>query len=418
MDLFYILLILLLLTRAFGEIASRFNQPMLAGELLAGVVLGVIVGNYSQFFSVLSELSESHVFETITDLGIFFLMLLAGIEMRPRDIVGTAKGASLIALGGMVFPMALGLGLGFLILPDSNWKFSQMLFLGVALSITAVPIAIATLVELKQQRTKMGSTIVSAAVVDDLISLILLAVLVSVLETGGDINVSSLFVLSGQVLLFLVVTALIGHYVFPWVGRLMRHLKVKHIEFSMLLGWAFAFSVFAELLDMHFILGAYAAGLFFSRETISENLHRDVHVQVEAVSLGLFAPIFFASIGMSIDFTALTAAPLLVLGVIVVASIGKLLGSGAVALGVGFSKREALSIGIGMNARGAIELIVASIALKAGVFAQPDPTPPAVEYLYSAVVLMAIITSMTSPIGLRMVLKRYPTENAGETPDD
>jgi Kef-type K+ transport system membrane component KefB len=165
---------------------------------------------------------------------------------------------------------------------------------------------------------------------------------------------------------------------------------------------------------MHFILGAYAAGLFFSRETIDEAVHRDIHVQIEAVSLGLFAPIFFASIGMSINFSALTVVPLLVVAVIAAAFLGKLLGAGGAALAAGFSPRDAASIGIGMNARGAIELIIASIALQAGVFSHPQPTPPVVQYLYSAVVLMAIVAALTSPMGLKFVLKhRGGGEEAG-----
>lgn len=410
MELFYILLVLLFLTRAFGEIAVRFGQPMLAGELFAGVILGIVVGNFHQFFPVLSQLSDSRVFETITDLGIFFLMLLAGIEMRPGDILKAAKGASLIAAGGILFPMLLGSGLAYVILPESSWKLAQMLYLGVALSVTAVPITIATLVELGQQRSRIGTTIVSAAVFDDLISLILLAILVSVLNTGGGIELSSIFILGGKVLLFLAVTALIGHYVFPHTEKLTKRLRIKHIEFSILLGWAFAFSVFAEVLGMHFILGAYAAGLFFSRETIDETLHNDIRIQVEAISVGLFAPIFFASIGMSIDFSALTVVPILVVAVIVAAFLGKLLGAGTAALAGGFSIRDALSIGIGMNARGAIELIIASIALQAGVFSNPEPTPPVVKYLYSTVVLMAIVAALTSPIGLRIVLKHQKSQ--------
>jgi Kef-type K+ transport system membrane component KefB len=216
-----------------------------------------------------------------------------------------------------------------------------------------------------------------------------------------------LLTILGKVLLFLVVTGLIGHYVFPHMSKLTNRLKIKHIEFSVLLGWAFAFSVFAETLGMHFILGAYAAGLFFSREIIDEAVHKDVHIQVEAVSLGLFAPIFFASIGMSIDVSALATVPLLVVAVIAAAFLGKLLGAGGASLAVGFSVRDALTIGIGMNARGAIELIIASIALEAGVFSHPEPTPPVVKYLYSAVVFMAIVAALTSPVGMRRTLKQY-----------
>jgi Kef-type K+ transport system membrane component KefB len=269
-----------------------------------------------------------------------------------------------------------------------------------------VPITIATLMDLGKQRSRVGKIIVSAAVFDDLISLLLLAVLTSVLEAGGGFDFWTVGQLSGKVLLFFVITSLAGRYLFPLVGDLTQRFQIKHVEFSMLLGWALAFSALAELLDMHFILGAYAAGLFFTRRTVDKVVHDDLYHKVETITLGLFAPIFFASIGLSIRLEAVTEIPVFLIVLVLAAFLGKLLGAGLAAACCGLSRSESLAIGIGMNARGAVELIIAGIALRAGLFSHPDPTPPVVANLFSAVVIMAIFAAVTSPVGMRFVLSR------------
>lgn len=416
MELLYILLVLLIVTRLFGEIFARLSQPVLAGELLSGVILGVIVKKNERWFPILSDLAENQIFDAITDLGIFFLMLLAGIEMRPRDLARTSGSALFVALGGMLLPMPLGLGLGYFSLPDSDWKTAQMFFLGVALSITAVPITIATLIELKQQHSRLGRTIISAAVFDDIFSLFLLAVLTSLLHQAGGMSILSLGELAGKITLFFIITLAAGRWLFPWLNRLAhKHLQTKHVEFTMLMTSALAFSLLAEMLEMHFILGAFTAGLFFTRQSIEETLHRDVHVQVEAITLGFFAPLFFASIGLSIKLDAITASPVFLLLLILAAFLGKLMGAGIAARIMGLPRKEALAVGIGMNARGAVELIVADIAWKAGLFNHPDPAPPVVANLFSSVVLMAILATILSPMALRLVLSGTKASEGSQT---
>ncbi|QDV17535.1 High-affinity Na(+)/H(+) antiporter NhaS3 [Gimesia panareensis] len=413
MELLYILLVLLIVTRLFGEIFARLSQPVLAGELLSGVILGVIVKNNERWFPILSDLSENQIFEAVTDLGIFFLMLLAGIEMRPRDLAQTSGSALIVALGGMLFPMTLGMGLGYFSLPDSDWKTAQMFFLGVALSITAVPITIATLMELGQQHSRLGRMIISAAVFDDIFSLFLLAVLTSLLNQTGGLTPGSFGILTGKIILFFIITLVAGRWLFPWLNRIAhKHLQTKHVEFTMLMTSALAFSVLAEMLEMHFILGAFTAGLFFTRQSIEETLHRDVHVQVEAITLGFFAPLFFASIGLSINLDAITATPVFLFLLILTAFIGKMLGAGLAAKFCGLPRTEALAVGIGMNARGAVELIVADIAWNAGLFNYPEPAPPVVSNLFSSVVIMAILATILSPMALRLILSQTGTNNA------
>ena len=138
MDLFYVLLILLVATRAFGEVAERLGQPSLVGELIAGITLGSVVAAYPSAFPDMVGLGENDVFVSLTDLGMFFLMLFAGIEMQPHKILRYSRGAFMVAFCGMLFPLALGIGLGYIFLPETPLQTAQSLFIGTALAITAV----------------------------------------------------------------------------------------------------------------------------------------------------------------------------------------------------------------------------------------------------------------------------------------
>ncbi len=150
MDLFFVLLVLLVVTRAFGELAERLGQPSLVGELIAGVTLGSIVSRYPATFPDLVGLSDNQVFSSLTDLGMFFLMVFAGIEMQPYKIMRHSGSASVVAVGGMVLPLILGFALGVLFLPDTDLKLAQCLFIGTALAVTAVPATVRVLMDLGQ----------------------------------------------------------------------------------------------------------------------------------------------------------------------------------------------------------------------------------------------------------------------------
>ncbi|MDH3740679.1 MAG: cation:proton antiporter, partial [Hyphomicrobiales bacterium] len=300
MDLFYVLLILLVATRAFGELAERLGQPSLVGELIAGIALGAVVARYPSFVPGLVGLADNRVFATITDLGMFFLMLFAGIEMQPHKVLRYSKGAFVVAIGGMLLPLALGVGLGYLFLPDSQLKITQSLFLGTALAITAVPATVRILMDLGQLDSAVGQTIVSAAVFDDVFSLLLLAVLTGMMLFGEAPGVVDILLLTGKVVFFFAVTGIVGLYVFPLGGRFMHLLKAQELEISAVLVGAFFFAVMAELLGLHFIVGAFVAGLYFGNKTIDLASYERIKNSISAMTFGFLAPIFFASIGFNL----------------------------------------------------------------------------------------------------------------------
>ena len=404
MEIFYILLVLLIVTRACGELAARCQLPPLLGEVLAGIALGIVARNNAQALPILAELDHNEVFIALTDLAIFFLMLAAGLELRPKELVRSSVGSLAVAAGGMLLPFALGMGLAYAVLPESKAQFPQALFLGTALAVTAVPVAIRVLMDMGLLKSRVGQIIVSAAVIDDVFSLLLLTALTAVLQQGEIPDAAGFAVIAAKAALFFVVTVGYGRFISPRLGSLVKHARAEEFEFSILLIEALAYAVLAEILGLHFLLGPFMAGLFFSRATIDKRAFENAEVKVSGITSGFLAPLFFASIGLHLDFVGLVEVPGIVIGVVAAAMIGKVIGSAVPALLMRHRGRDALAIGFAMNGRGAVELIIADVALRAGLFEQPVPVPAEVQYLFSAVVIMAVVTTLLTPVALRLVL--------------
>lgn len=395
---FWILLILLLSTRIGSELAQRLGQPALVGEILAGVALGFVAGSGGWI--------DDKAIIVMAELGMFLLMLLGGAEMTPRRMIEASGGALAVAFGGMVLPLALGFGLGWLFLPDSPWKMAQALFVGVALAVTAVPVAIKVLKDLGQLQSRVGQTVVAAAVFDDILSLLLLALLTGLMRSGETPGAATLLALGGKVLLFFAITIAFGVYIVPWLGRLLKKLIAEEFPLSTLILLGLAYAVLAEALGMHFIIGAFLAGLFFRRQTATERIFEDVSSKLSGLTTGFFAPVFFAYIGLHMDPKAVLEIPLFTGLLLLLALGGKVLGAAGAARVAGLPPGESLAVGTAMSARGAVELVIAGVALEAGLFDRPDDPPAEVQFLFSSVVVMAICTTLLAPIGLRYVLRR------------
>jgi Kef-type K+ transport system membrane component KefB len=256
----------------------------------------------------------------------------------------------------------------------------------------------------------MGHTIVSAAVIDDVLSLVLLAVLTAVIRTGSLPDWNTVGSIALEVCLFFAITFFVGLFVLPRLGRAIRHLWADEFEFSGLLVVALAGAVLAEALQLHFIVGAFMAGLFFGRRTMGDDAYRAVRERISGLTTGFLGPIFFASIGLQLHVGAITAIPGLVVLLVALAIVAKLVGAGIPAYFTGLSGREATGVGVGMSARGAVELIIADIALQAGLFDWPDPPPPIVENLFSAIVIVAIVTTIFAPIAMQWMFRREQAE--------
>jgi Kef-type K+ transport system membrane component KefB len=374
--------------------------------LIGGILLGLFVATAADSSTALANLDSDRTFRAVLDVAVFFLMLLAGVEMRPKDLAGVSRQAAPIAIAGMLLPLALGLGLGWWWLPESEWKAGQSLFIGVALAVTAVPVAVKVLLDLDQLQSKVGRVIIAAAVMDDVISLALLAILTAVISADSGVSIGDVAGIAANVAIFFAIAWTSGRFLLTRVGTLVQKLDMQHAEFSLLIVYGLALAVLAEALDMHFLIGAFAAGVFFNRNVVGTKTYDRLKSQTEALTMGFLAPVFFASIGIHLNLDAVLEIPWFLLLLIVAATLGKLVGAGIVArFAGGFSGRHALAIGAAMNARGAVEIIIAGVALRAGLFNHPQPVPPQIEYLFSAIVIMAIITTLATPIALQRLLR-------------
>ena len=413
MEIFFQILVVLVLARLLGELAERLGQSASVGELLAGIALALGGLYLASITPWLADLPNSAVLGHLSNLGIFFLVLMAGIEMEPKEIAETSKGAFLVALGGMVVPLAAGCALGWLILPDSQLKVPQVLVVGVAMSITAIPATVRVLSEFDLLHSRLGETVVAAAVFDDIFGLFLLAVVTAVLETGNLPDLVTALWLLGKIALFFAITMALGVHIYPRVSRGLKQMQADALELSALVIAALAYGLLAELLGMHWILGAFMAGLYFEGVRVGEAVYRDIRVTVAAITGGVLGPFFFVSIGLTVDLEAITAVPAILGALVVLAFAGKALGAGLSARIAGLAWPAALAVGIGMTSRGAVELVVLRVAQEAGVFATEEGDAAVVRYLFSALVIMALANTFFMPVALRAILHRQSSVGSG-----
>ena len=402
---FCALLVLLVASRVLGEIAVRLGQPQLVGELVAGVGIGVAISAAPNLLPHLVQVSDSEVFEFIVELGAFFLMLLAGLELQPGEIAKSSARSAFVALGGVVLPLLAGVLLGWWFLPPSEARMGQILLLGVVLAITDVPTALWVLRDLKRLHTPPGRMIVSAAIFDDVLGLLLLAFLTAVLTTGAMLGWLDTVYIVARIAAFFVFSILIGVYVFPRLRKLLSKLHETEHEFSELIVAALTYGLIAEWLGLHLILGAFIAGLFFLGKSERTEMCEAVKCKMSGITSGFLAPILFASVGLNVDLEVIWTAPLFLFLLLVLAVLSKIVGCGVTARLGGLNARDALNVGVAMSARGAVALVVARIGLEMGVL--PDGgTETAADQLYSALVMVAIVTAIFMPVVLRVAMLR------------
>ena len=298
-------------------------------------------------------------------------------------------------------PLVGGFGLAWLFLPDSDLKPVQALLTGIALSISAIPAIVKMLTELGLLHTRVGEILVSAAIFDDVLGLFLLAVLLSIMDNGVFPDIATLLLMLAKVAAFFAITVTLGVHVYPRVSRGIKAMQGAAIEFSAITIVALAYGLLAELLGMHWILGAFMAGLYFEKTRVGRREYNEIRLICGTLTRGVLGPLFFVSIGLQVDLSAVTAVPVFLSLLIAVAFLGKLIGAGIPALLCGLQRQEAAIVGIGMSARGAVELVLLSIALESGIFSQAGQEDPIVSHLFSSLVIVGVITTLLAPIILR-----------------
>jgi Kef-type K+ transport system membrane component KefB len=394
--------ILLAVARILGEVMKKLQQPPVVGELLAGVLLGP-----STFGLAFPELqaaifpavqSQADLLSVVAWLGVLSLLVVTGLETDVHLIVQKGGTALLISLGGIVIPFATGLALGellpepFLTSPDRRLLFA--LFMAVAMSISAVPVIAKVLFDLKLIRRDIGQLTLAAAMTDDTIGWILLSV-VAGLAARGTVDVASVIISVGSAIAFLSICLTVGRRLISGIMTLVDKAGTGVVgQFSLILVLAFGFAAFTQEMGIEAVLGAFVLGILAGQ---AKRFRSEVGHTLETFTAGFVAPIFFASAGLKVDLVRLLDPEVLAVGgiVLAIACIGKFAGCYVGAWLGGLSHWERLAIGSGMNARGAMGLVVATVGLGLGVL-----TPE----MYSVIVMVAIVTSLMAPPLLRWTL--------------
>jgi Kef-type K+ transport system membrane component KefB len=408
--IFFIQIALLITVgRLLGEVMTRIGQPAVMGQIIGGVVLGpsvfgaLVPDLQHAIFPVASAGRE--MLKAVSELGILMLLLLTGMETDLALVKRVKAHAALTSAGGIIIPFALGYALGEYLpadlLPDPNRRLMTALFLATALSISSVKIVAAVLREVDFLRRDIGQVILASSILDDTIGWIILS-LIGGLAAHGVVQVTPLILSVSGTALFLAVCFTIGSTIVAALIRWTNDSFVMEMPvISVILVLMFALALLTDLIGVQTVLGAFVAGIMIGQSPI---LTKHIEEQLRGLIVALFMPVFFGVAGLAIDLKVL-ADPrlcLLTLAVIAIASVGKLGGCYLGSRISGLKHREGVAVGLGMNARGSTEIILATIGLGLGVLNQQ---------LFTVIVLMAMVTTLCMPPLLRWALARLP-ENA------
>ncbi|MGH7571985.1 MAG: cation:proton antiporter [Gemmatimonadota bacterium] len=400
---------LLITARGLGEISRRLGQPSVIGEILAGILLGpsLLSGVFPQIGEWLLPQDDlgAYLLEVMSLLGVMFLMLITGLETdiplirrHARTAIGTSCGG---ILATFFSGFLLGQHLPDFLLVDPGDRLIFSLFLATAMSISAIPVIAKVLMDLDLIRRDIGQIIIAAGMSDDTTGWILLSIVAGI-ASGAGVTAGGVLQSVGTVLAFLIISFTAGRWLvkraLDWV---QDEVQSEDRLLTLVVFLTFVWGGIAQALQLEAVLGAFIAGILFGQ---MRRLPDEVHVKLESIALGIFAPIFFAVAGLKVNARGLLEPGLLLITVIVVlvAILGKVVGTYAGARLIG--RRDhwtALSFGAGLNARGAMEIIIATIGLSLGVLTQD---------MFSIIVVMAMTTSLMAPPALRWALQHVEPE--------
>jgi Kef-type K+ transport system membrane component KefB/Trk K+ transport system NAD-binding subunit/mannitol/fructose-specific phosphotransferase system IIA component (Ntr-type) len=374
------LLFVLLAAWLAGMLATRLGYPSVLGELLAGIVLGP---------PLLGLLHGSEALAVLAEVGIILMMLYIGMEIDPKELTKASKGGLLAALGGFITPFVLC----YLLVVWMGGSAMAAIFVGVAAGVTSLATKSRILVDLKLLDTRIAHVMMAGALVADTLSLIIFAGIIGVAE-AGTLSMSDLVIVALKAVVFFALSAFAGLKLLP---ALMRKVQVDGLlgrtgTFTLLLLITLIFAEGAELAGLHGILGAFLAGLFLRESALGHVQTKELMHLVRDASLGFLAPVFFVTAGFAVSLDVFTTDLGLLVGVVGLATVGKIVGTALFYLPTGFGWREGVTIGAGMNGRGAVEIIVAQIGLSIGLITQE---------VFSILVFMAIATTATVPLFLK-----------------
>ena len=379
------LIIIITAAKVAGYLSYRLGLPSVLGELLIGIIIGPSVLDFLHWPSF----TDQHLGETIehlAEIGVLLLMFIAGLDLHLSDLARSGKVAALAGVLGVLVPLGMGAGVGLAYGRD----LLPSIFIGLILAATSVSISAQTLMELGVLRSRVGISMLGAAVFDDILVILGLSVAVAVFNQGGLTGLSSILVIALRMGLFMLIATLLGFWTIPRLSRWVDRLPVSQglIAFSFVVLLFYAWT--AEVLgSMAAITGAFLAGLIFARSQLKDRIEAGMSM----LAYPVFVPIFFVNVGLSANVRDLTVESLGLLGVLIlVAVFSKIVGAGLGAKVAGLSSRESLQLGVGMMSRGEVGLIVATVGITEGLIG---------EEIFSTIVGVVIVTTLLTPLILR-----------------
>ena len=382
-EIFRDLAIIILAAKVFGVIAGKFRAPQVVGMIIAGIVIGP---------SVLGLVKQSDFILQMAEIGVMLLMFVAGLDTDLKELVKTGPAAFAVACAGVFVPMAGGWLLyscmyGFS--PLGSLDFYKALFIGVIMTATSVSITVQALMEMGKLQTRVGTLILSAAIIDDVIGIIVLTFVIGF--RNPDSHPASVIV---NTLLFLAFCAAFGfafYYLFKFLDSKYEHRRrIPILSLAMCFGFSYVAEHYFGIAD---ITGAYVAGIVLCHIRDSKYIAEKMDIS----SYMLFGPIFFTSIGLKTTLSGFDAGLLIFsVGFVLVAMIAKIIGCGLMSKAFGYSWSDSLKVGLGMMTRGEVALIVAQKGLTLGLLQ---------EKYFTAVILLIVISSVSVPILLKLVYR-------------
>ena len=384
------LAIIIIFAKFFGILARKCKAPQVVGEIIAGLIIGP---------SMLRLVEQTDFLIQMAEIGVVLLMFSAGLETNLKDLMKTGPIAFLIACSGVFVPLAGGslLYMGFYgVQPWGSEGFYKAVFIGVIMTATSVSITVQSLKELGKLKGKVGTTILSAAIIDDVIGIIVLTFVIGFKNPESNASKVVLYTI-----LFFVCAVLFGfvlYKLFKWVDNRYPHTRrIPIISLAICFAFAYVAEAWFGIAD---ITGAYVAGIILCSIRDSEYIDEKIDIN----SYMLFGPVFFASIGLKTNIDNIDGSIMLfAIGFVFVALITKIIGCGLMSKLCKFNFDDSLKIGVGMMTRGEVALIVSQKGLSVGLM-----TP----VYFTAVILLIIISSISTPIVLKLLYSRDKKEEA------
>ncbi|MBA1334092.1 MAG: Na+/H+ antiporter [Firmicutes bacterium] len=372
------LAVLLLWAKIGGFLSNRLKQPSVLGQILAGVILGPMV---------LGLLKETETIKVFADLGVIFLMFIAGLETDIYELKESSSSSAVIAGLGVLVPFGMGTGAAYLL----GINIIESLFIGVILTATSVSISVQTLREMGKLQSRQGVAILGAAIIDDILGIIMLTLLISFVSHGPSQN--GVLMVIGKMLLFFVLAGVLGYAATKVLTRFSNRFNVGDRVVTLAVVMCFLAAFYAENMGVAAITGAYFAGIIFS----TTPFRNKVSYNIQKMAYTLFTPVFFISIGLKVESGNMGSAIGVGLTIAAVAIISKVLGCGIGAKVSGFNTIQSMQVGVGMIPRGEVALIIADIGLRMNV---------AGSRMFASVIMVVLITTLVTPPLLKYVFDR------------